>query len=258
MQNADISQFQRRDKDGIGTNAKSATVHNPVSSGMVQLFRRINEVETDHREGLTLTLTLTLTLIETDHREGAATLLQVLKELFQAADEDKSGALDRMELAKLVQTYYQLMEHTTLTKVPEPQPEPEPGTEPGVGCVQVKALAMTDEAIERFDEDGSELIEFEEFVAMFVCNQPPFISKLPNVVCAELDHMLTNGKVAEVPPLLYPIPHPNPSPGGGEDPAATKGIYRRTPGQGRRLARRGACDGSLAGEPRWQGGVGDG
>jgi len=125
---------------------------------MVSLFRRISEVETDHRE-------------------GAATLLQVLKELFQAADEDMSGALDRVELSKLVQSYYQLMERTTLTKV--------------------KALAMTDEAIERFDEDSSGLIEFEEFVAMFCVNEPPFISKLPNIVCAELDHMIITGKVQE-------------------------------------------------------------
>ena len=43
--------------------------------------------------------------------------MAVLKELFEAADDDGSGALDRVELGKLVQTYYLLMENTTLTKL---------------------------------------------------------------------------------------------------------------------------------------------
>lgn len=35
----------------ISKGAKDASVHNPVSAGMIDLFRRINDVETDHREG---------------------------------------------------------------------------------------------------------------------------------------------------------------------------------------------------------------
>ena len=54
---------------------------------------------------------------------------------------------------------------------------------------KVNSLAMTDEALERYDHDGSGLIEFEEFVKMFIANAPPFSSKLPKLVVGELESM---------------------------------------------------------------------
>jgi len=52
--------------------------------------------------------------------------------------------------------------------------------------------------MDRYDGDGSGLIEFEEFVNMFIANKPPFASKLPKLVVAELESMLTQGQGAEI------------------------------------------------------------